>query len=500
MWLVVALGLILRTLFVWNKSMWIDETMAVYVAHGSIDVILFNIPVVYFHPPLFLTLLHYAIVLFGETRLVWALPSIIAGSLSIYFIMRIAKRFLSDRAAIIAGLVAAFSPFLLFMSQEVFDYSLLLFFGILSFDLLLGCLERHDQPWRWVLWGLALVAGLYTHLFMGFVVLAELITFLFWKGKKASHFWGVIIAGVVAFLAYLPFIMVAISVMGRLNIELAQYATMPGPLEIVKKALGIPYYHMAGLYFSDLDWDRLKGLLNAIRDLLLFLCLAFFPAMIAIRGLLAVLKADRNARAVVLPLFIIPLSLTFLPGINARQLSILCLGLVLVMGAGLDRLLISWKEGKKLLAGFLIAGMALTWCFSDIAYYKLQENPMRQENWHNAYAFIEANCQPYDAIYNHSSLGGEVAQRVYYKGDLPRYSSNNDASALTPEDVRGVRGILIHLDENIDRLLQTYQRVWLVYPDFHSLDFDEMIENAKKKHFSTEWRMGRDLRLILFER
>jgi uncharacterized membrane protein len=498
-WLVVGIATLLRFAWCWNKSLWMDELAAVYIAQYPLRDIIFTTPDTFYHPPLFPSLLNIFIALLGNSRFVWALPSVLAGILSIWLLYDIVRRVANRRVAFWVGMVAAFSPYLIALSQEVFDYMSLLFLALLSWDLLLLCIER-NKLWHWIFWGLACVLGFYTHFLMGMVILTQFIAFIFWKPKKRGAWWGLISAGVIAFLLYLPFLYRALTMLSRRSAEIQQWSTPSTLPDIIKKLFGVIYYQLCGFYFSNLNWDKLLSVFTNPANLLLFFGLIVFPVAIILWAFGGLKNMVGKFRLVLLPVLIVPLTMLVYPSVSSRQFILMSPALFMLMGFGVTRALEAWNAHRNILAMILLAGLALGYGFSLVNYYPLEVNQVEQQNWRAIFATIEENEQPGDIIYNHTALTGEAAVRIYYQGRLPRVNSDLDSSASTGTEVTGIRGIVVPIDLWIDELLDRYQRVWFIYLNFEASDFEEMIKRAQAQHPSTEYVTCRDLRLILFER
>jgi len=498
-WLVVGIAALLRILWYWNKSLWMDELAAVYIAQYPLHDIIFTTPETFYHPPLYPSLLNICIALLGNSRYVWALPSVLAGIFSVWLLYDIVRRLGDRRLAFWVGMVAAFSPYLVALSQEVFDYMVLLSLALLSWDLLLMCLER-NRLWFWVLWGLVCVLGLYTHFLMGMVILTQFIAFIFWKPKWRGAWWGLIAAGAIAFLLYVPFFYRATAMLSRRSVEIGLWSAPTSLADIAKKLFGVIYYQLCGFYFSNLNWDKLISVLTNPANLFLFLGLITFPVGLILWAFGGWRNMGAKFKLVLVPILIVPLTMLVYPSVNARQFILMSPALFMLLGFGITCMFDAWKTHRNIMAIVMLGGLALGYGWSLSNYYPLEVNQVEQQNWRAIFTTIEENEKPGDIIYNHTALTGEAAVRIYYHGRLPSINSNLDAYAYTGAEVTGLRGIIVPIDLWIDELLERYQRVWFIYLNFEAPDFEEMIKRAQAQHPNTEFAICRDLRLILFER
>src|SRR5262249_59034398 len=100
------------------------------------------------------------------------LPSVLFGIGSLPLCYLLARRLASPAAAVWAVLVLALSPLHIWYSQEARMYAQLLFLSLLSTLFLCNALERTQPRW-WVLYTVTVTAGLFTHIFFVFRVVAH---------------------------------------------------------------------------------------------------------------------------------------------------------------------------------------------------------------------------------------------------------------------------------------------------------------------------------------
>src|SRR5207245_10960920 len=87
------------------------------------------------HPPLFIIMLHYWS-LVGTSEFILRLPSLLAGTAFCWIIFLWLKQVADTTTAVIGLSLALFSPALIYLSAELRQYSLLLFFCSASLYLL----------------------------------------------------------------------------------------------------------------------------------------------------------------------------------------------------------------------------------------------------------------------------------------------------------------------------------------------------------------------------
>src|SRR3989344_1917518 len=172
------------------QSFWRDEAFSYLLAKKSILEII-TLTVRDFSPPLYYFLLHFWINAFGKSEVAlrslslifyWATLYVVFLILTEVFKMKLKKAFLY----LIFFLV---NPILVYFAFEVRMYSMMAFFGTLSFY----SLFKKDSR----LYLISTIAGLYTHYFMVFVLLAQ----YFIKRYKQK----------IALLAFVPWMVLAIA-------------------------------------------------------------------------------------------------------------------------------------------------------------------------------------------------------------------------------------------------------------------------------------------------
>lgn len=160
------------------QSFWRDEAFSYVLAHkGIVDIILYTARD--FNPPLYYILLHIWMNIFGSSEISLRTLSFIFFWATVYiafdfmhFVLNISYK----RASFYMALILM-NPILLFYAFEARMYTMFAFFAALSYFAL------HTK--RNKLYIAALILGLYTHYFMMFVVMAQLI-FVYVTRKKTT--------------------------------------------------------------------------------------------------------------------------------------------------------------------------------------------------------------------------------------------------------------------------------------------------------------------------
>ncbi len=160
--------------------MWSDEGLSLYRARQTpVDILngLIVIDGVETHdtnPPLYFLLLHILRNVAGETIFALRYSGVLAGFLAVPFIYVLGTAVYGRRVGLFAALLMAISPFHVWQSQVLRNYSLLLTLNLASvygmFRFVLADPQSARKRWL-LLWLTAGLLGIYTHYF-GFFVFA----------------------------------------------------------------------------------------------------------------------------------------------------------------------------------------------------------------------------------------------------------------------------------------------------------------------------------------
>jgi mannosyltransferase len=185
--LIVALAVFLRFYRLDFQSLWYDEAYTASVTNPAsvgLSYIWSSGPVAYM-PPLHHTIVYLSrLVGTGEVSL--RLPSVLAGILTVILIYVTAKYCFNRRVGAFAALIATVSTFHVYYSQEARAYALLMLLSIASTYFLVRALREKRRVW-WLLYVAGSALGMYTHLFMAFVLLAQNVYLLMeWEAKRVS--------------------------------------------------------------------------------------------------------------------------------------------------------------------------------------------------------------------------------------------------------------------------------------------------------------------------
>jgi len=150
------LAFALRAYGLGSQSLWFDEAFSVDYARRGLEAWLAGqttvqgITVVELHPPLYFALLQAWMALAGASEFAVRFGSLCCGVLLVPLAFVVGRRLFSARAGLLAALLTALSPFLVYYSQEARPYIHPTFFALLAFYLFLRALDGHRwTDWAW---------------------------------------------------------------------------------------------------------------------------------------------------------------------------------------------------------------------------------------------------------------------------------------------------------------------------------------------------------------
>jgi 4-amino-4-deoxy-L-arabinose transferase-like glycosyltransferase len=227
-WLLIGLMLAAFALRVYRleaQSLWSDEGLSLYRSRltlvenlSNVIVVPPGVPTRDTNPPLYFVVLSGLRLAAGDSEYVLRFVSVLAGVLLVPLLYVTGKRLFAEEAGIFAAILGAFSPFLVWYSQEARMYLLLLTLSVASVYLLLRALnfpavfsaEREitrargrDPLWRWLLWiawAVVTLAALYTHFTTFFLLLFEgmILSVALWRARRREAVMVLIGLGVLA--------------------------------------------------------------------------------------------------------------------------------------------------------------------------------------------------------------------------------------------------------------------------------------------------------------
>ena len=174
---IFAAGLALRIYNIGSESIWYDEAVSVAVANlGFVEHLRWITEVDDNNPPLYYTILHLWVSIFGDSETSVRMPSAIFGSLSILVIYALGKLLFDKKTGLVAASILSVSIFNIMFSQEARAYSLMAFLALLSFYFLVWMTVSGKRAYA-AAYVVSSVCLLYSHYYGIFVLLGQNIWF-----------------------------------------------------------------------------------------------------------------------------------------------------------------------------------------------------------------------------------------------------------------------------------------------------------------------------------
>ena len=178
-WALTAFALVLRFATLDARGFWLDEAITVDLIRGSLGDVMNRLDAYTLdQPPLYYLLAWGWAQVFGTGEVGLRSRPAICGALAVPVAYLAATELFSKRAGLVAALLTALSPLVVWHSQDARPYALLILLGGASFALFVRVL--HDRRPRVVAgWAAAAALAMATHYAAGFPVAAEVIWLLF---------------------------------------------------------------------------------------------------------------------------------------------------------------------------------------------------------------------------------------------------------------------------------------------------------------------------------
>ena len=332
----IGLAFALRMIGLDSQSLWRDEIDAIRFATLSLGDLFQIFVAPGQNGPLYYLVLRPWLAVAGQSEFSLRFFSAAFGTLAVPLVHRLGRRLFPSLPllALLAALLTATSPYLVWYGQEGKMYALVVVLVLLSMDCYLVSLERGGWH-RWLLYVVVTSAAFYTHLIAAFMIPLQMIIFFLVPGGTRKARWRPWLLSMAALtLPYLPL----------LRWQL--------PMLLGSASTGYQFVALPAMLFSLLSNYSL-GVLQ--RPTVWTLALFVAPVMAA-----GLLWKDRNARLNALGVLgvwlLVPVLGFFLitllrPMYTARYLIFVLPAFLLLLAAGLVAI---WRH-SRLVAGLWLA-------------------------------------------------------------------------------------------------------------------------------------------------
>lgn len=197
-------------------SVWFDEAFGLYLIRSdylevarltSLDV----------HPPMYYWALKLWTSIFGTSEIAVRSMSLFFILIAMVFLYMLVRKLFGQKAAIVSLVLLALCPLLVRYSTEARMYGMTTAIITASTYLLVNAMER-PKRWKWIVYGLLVSLGVWTHYFTAVAFAAQWVWRYLMVRKKGSVKQSLkaffskdwIMAYVVAFVAYIPWVYFAV--------------------------------------------------------------------------------------------------------------------------------------------------------------------------------------------------------------------------------------------------------------------------------------------------
>ena len=201
--LLVLLAFGLRAWHLDFQSLWRDETDAIRFSQVSSNELLGYLTRPGWNGPLYFVLLRGWLALVGDSEFAARYSSLIFGVLAVPLTWVVGRRMVGRSTGVIGAALVSLSPYLLWYSQELKMYTLVLALGLLSTYLYERALD--EGRWGWWLGHIAVTSlMMYTHILAILILLPQALRFLSGWRRYLSRWRGWLADMAALTLPYLP--------------------------------------------------------------------------------------------------------------------------------------------------------------------------------------------------------------------------------------------------------------------------------------------------------
>jgi len=475
--IILACGILLRLYHIDTNSLWFDEVCT--VTFDSFKSWLSNPNYLYYNMPLYF-LVTDVFTLFSDNETVLRLPGAIFGILTILYVYKIARLCFNYRVALFASLIISISPFHVYYSQEARPYSMLMLFGIASTYYMIKALIQSRWKW-WAAYVIIATLGLYTHLFMGFVLIANCVFLLWywWRRENLPLKMCLLPQAAILFLfspilikygLYYVNIFLGTSEVFQATLhDLGRPTPTFGSIANILIQFFMSYFVVGFVLPQTAPATLVIGIVKYFAARSVYISYAFFALVLV--GLFTRWRRriDWTYDILFAVYLMLPLLLMYLISFDIRILNLRYTSFVFPAFCILIALSIDAFRNNKIKMIFLIGIVFIDLVALSNIYY----NPRYQkEQWRDIASYIQQNEQPESVILFNADYV-QIAFDYYYEGNLPRTGFNIDLNV--DEDLAWYR---------LQSAIRGYKHVWLLLS--HDSGLGEVYRQTLDKHWQLE--------------
>jgi mannosyltransferase len=167
-----------------------DESFTIQFSAHGLDWLLPNIANVEPNPPLYYLVLHYWMIVLGQSELVTRFLSLLFGVVSVPVIFKLGRSMHRPDVGVLAAFLLAINPFQIWHAQDVRNYTVWPALSMAGLCFLLAAL-REGKTRYWVGYAMATLFSLYTHYYDLFMLLFQnlfVLGFVVWQWRQKGAF------------------------------------------------------------------------------------------------------------------------------------------------------------------------------------------------------------------------------------------------------------------------------------------------------------------------
>lgn len=455
----VIIALVLRFNDLSKESIWLDEAASIHFA-SSLDTALEAEAT---NPPLYYTMLHFWMRLFGTSEIAVRSLSIPPSVIAIILVYLLGRRLFSEEAGALAAAFMAVSTFQIYYAQEARGFAWLLCFTLGSSLMMEKILaqEGRGKLLSFVDYLLLTLAALYTHFYAVFFVIGQNLFFVLDWRKNREKLWRWAAIQIAIIGAFLPLIIGTLKAAG-IPTQQRQYLILKFPQTL--------FNFLAGETLVPMNQAAVENISHTFRSYGAIFAVAAIAFGIITIAAFAAAKQYRRGFAFFIALGIVPMAIPFVISFrrmifDERYPIAATAAIYLFLAAGF---LAAMHFKNKAFRLSVVAAGAIVAILSAVALNNYYFDPrFGKEEWRETVAYVEQNTKPGDLVLFDA---GYVIHPYEY------YSRKTDITLMRIKD--------LSIDENspewLEIVLATAGRdhVWLVRS--HSIS-DKMFDRLREK-------------------
>jgi len=416
---ILVAGLVLRLYGLGSESLWWDEVYAISTMADPGPLEIIRLSSTDNNPPLFYLILHYWMLLAGDSAFSVRLPSALAGALAVPVMYGIGRLLLDRSAGLLAAFILALSAYNIRYAQEARAYGLMVFLTLLSFYFFVRLVKNGRSRYASVGYVACTALLMYTHFYAVFFVAAQALYLL----VSRENLRGWILPGGVLALLYVPWaLLLAVNVLSP-----------------------------AGAWQGGTTWIPEPSLSELARTFQAYsesLPLAIAFTLLAGYGLLRTIRSDRSAACLLLAWLLVPLVVPFVVSLLYRPMFVdrytiaasPAFYLLVAQGvAGFKSLALGERRYAQALPVVLVTALSVV---GVVGYF----DAVTKQPWREVAGYVDGHGRPGDLV-------------LLYGGSLPfdHYSERADLTSKAFRESKngGIR-------KTVSTTVAGHERVWLV--------------------------------------